>query len=318
MAKKPNKAAFLDPAPNIPFFMHRFAPSRVVGADDVTAPTLSNFAATPGADDRWGEMTVDTNEDDGTIYWIVQAAAIATPTAAQVIAGQDGNGAAATFASSSSVTATGTYTKRATGLSGGTAYEACVVHRDAALNSSSVGSSLFSTDTLVASRATDGLTTNLTASTGSGTLTTSQSDADGGTNAIGWPDNSDDANAGVILTVNSLVYFQGVNRFRVKLKNTAKVAAAMWVRMAPVIVTITSSAHFDITNGAVGTESWIGTPTITSLGNGWWQIDGTLDMTGADVTGTMELRMGDADNDVTVVRSDNINLVYDYRITRTT
>jgi hypothetical protein len=28
--KKPNKARFIDPAPYIPYYMHRFAPSRVV------------------------------------------------------------------------------------------------------------------------------------------------------------------------------------------------------------------------------------------------------------------------------------------------
>jgi hypothetical protein len=291
----------------------------VESGSDITAPTLTNFAATPGADDRWGEMTVDTDEGNGTIYWIVQAAATATPSAAQVIAGQDGAGAAATFAGSSAVSATGTYTKRATGLSGGTAYEACVVHQDAAENNSDVGSSLFSTDTLVASRATNGLTTNMGIGSSSGTFTESQADADGGTNAVTITDINDSTTAQVTAQCTGITYFQGVNRFRLKVKNNGKAAAAMWLRINPASTTITSSGHFDITNGAVGTETWAGTPTITTLGNDWWQIDGSLDMTGADVSGSFDIRMGDADNDATVLRNGtNINAYYDIRITRTT
>jgi hypothetical protein len=278
-------------------------------ASDITAPTLTNFAATPGADDRWGEMTVDTNEDNGTIYWIVQAAATATPSAAQVIAGQDGAGAAATFAGSSAVSATGTYTKRATGLTAGTAYEACVVHQDAATNNSDVGSSLFSTDTLVASAITDGTATNMTATNGA--FGTAVADSDGGANAISLTDSGDTLTGGCNANRNSLTYFAGVNRFRLKLKAVSSAAAKMWWRTSPASTTITGNTSFNLTDGTVGTEAWIGTPTLTSLGGGWYQMDGSLDMTGADVTGPFNGGMGDADN-------DGVVHLYDLRITRTT
>jgi hypothetical protein len=297
----------------------RAAGSAVGTPADSTAPTLSSFTAVPGADDRWGELSVDTDEDNGTIYWIVQAAATATPSAAQVIAGQDGAGAAATFAGSSSVTATGTYTKRATGLTGGTAYEACVVHRDAALNVSSVGSALFSTDTLVMSRVTDGLSTGLSGATGFGSFTTSQGDPDGGTNAVSYVDNNDAGTGSFSLNTTSFNFFSGVNRFRVKMKCSTSAAAAMWIRIRPINTSIVSATFFDITNGAVGTEAWIGTPTITSLGSGWFQIDGSLDMTGADVNGALNFDAGDANGDTSVVRNGtNVNLMYDLRVTRAT
>jgi hypothetical protein len=284
---------------------------------DVTAPVLSSYTDDPGADDRWGELSVSTDEGNGTMFWIVQAEATATPSSAQVVAGQDGASAAAIYASNEAVGSAGVVTQRATGLTGATAYESCAAHRDTALNVSSVACSTFTTDTLVASRVTDGLATNMTCSTGCSAFTTAQSDSDGGSNAISYVDNNDSTTGAVLVDMATLTFFNGVNRFRFKVKNSTKAAAAMWLRFAPVNTTIVSNAHFDITNGTVGTESWIGTPTITSLGSGWWQVDGSLDMTGADVAGAMRIQMGDADNDNTVLRNGtNTNLLHDLRITR--
>ena len=60
-----------------------------------------------------------------SLYWIVQADATATPTGAQIVAGQDGTGAAALKSGSEAYTTGGTYDEATaiTGLTPGTAYE---------------------------------------------------------------------------------------------------------------------------------------------------------------------------------------------------
>ena len=67
-----------------------------------------------------------------TLYWIVQADATATPTGAQIVAGQDGTGATALASGSEAYTSAGNYSEASaiTGLSGGTAYEQAWVAYD--------------------------------------------------------------------------------------------------------------------------------------------------------------------------------------------
>ncbi len=68
------------------------------------------------------------------LYWIVQAAAVADPSAAQVVAGLDGSGAAAVDAgdedSPTVTTAPFTFAVDASGLSAGTNYEIAFVWYD--------------------------------------------------------------------------------------------------------------------------------------------------------------------------------------------
>jgi hypothetical protein len=68
------------------------------------------------------------------LYWVVQAAAVADPSGAQVVAGLDGSGAAAVDAGEEDAptitTAPFTFTTPATGLSPGTNYEIAFVWYD--------------------------------------------------------------------------------------------------------------------------------------------------------------------------------------------
>lgn len=69
------------------------------------------------------------------LYWIVQPAAIADPSAAQVVAGLDGSGAAAVDAGdeeSPISSTTYTFTTPASGLTPGTSYEIAYVWYDGA------------------------------------------------------------------------------------------------------------------------------------------------------------------------------------------
>lgn len=149
------------------------------------------------------------------------------------------------------------------------------------------------------------------------TIATGAADPDGGSNAIQITDSGDAVNGAVRIDASPITFYMGVNRFRAKMKVDVSVAAKMWARLIPINTTILSNAHFNLSDGAVGTESWIGTPTITALGGGWFEIDGTLDMTGADVAGGFSIQLGDINNDTTVVRSGNKFSLYDFRVSHT-
>ena len=103
---------------------------------DTTPPTLS--AATDVANGpNAANLSVYTNEDNGTIYWVVSASATA-PTALQISQGKTANGNAAVANGSQAITSVGTKTFAASGLAAITNYTAHFVHVDAAGNNSNV------------------------------------------------------------------------------------------------------------------------------------------------------------------------------------
>lgn len=107
---------------------------------DVTAPTLSSpVDAASGSTGATG--SVDTNEGNGTLYWVVSTSGTA-PSAAQVKAGQDHTGSTAADSGSQAVSGTGTQTlsPAPSGLTASTAYTIHFMHEDAAANQSSVAS----------------------------------------------------------------------------------------------------------------------------------------------------------------------------------
>lgn len=115
-------------------------------ADDTTPPVLTLPTDDPnGATAATGTVTTDTGE--GTLY-VVATTSSTSPTAAQVIAGQDHTGAAAVAALSQAVTSAGLKTVAIAGLSAGTAYWLHYVHADA-----------FTTPNLSAVASGDGFTT---------------------------------------------------------------------------------------------------------------------------------------------------------------
>ena len=113
----------------------------LTNAFDGTVPVLSNATAA-ATGQTTASLSVDTDEGDATLYWVVTTSASA-PSGAQVAAGQDHTGAAAADSGSQAVSATGTQSISggATGLTEGTAYWAHFVQDDAAANRSNVASS---------------------------------------------------------------------------------------------------------------------------------------------------------------------------------
>lgn len=92
-----------------------------------TAPTLTTpIGAQTGTTTASGGVTTDTAA--GTLYAVCAVSGGTAPSVAQVKAGQDSSGAAASYASNQVVTTTGAKTVAATGLTASTAYKWYFVH----------------------------------------------------------------------------------------------------------------------------------------------------------------------------------------------
>jgi hypothetical protein len=259
----------------------------------------------------WGQATTDTAS--GTLYAVVVASAASTPTAAQIVAGTDAAGAAAPNASIA-VTSSGVKQVLVRGLTAVTSYKVCMAHQAAGGNSNVV-TGAFTTDTLVASYATTGATTGLSASTGSLALIANTADPFGGTTAIQWKDNNDAGTGGVSVATGAATFFSGQCKMHMTLKHGG---GAQWIKITPASMTGLGAVSFNSSTGAIGVETYVGTPVTFDVATGWKMFSGVVDMTGADVTGTFTLAMCLADNVTnTVVRNGgNIKDLWQWRITR--
>jgi hypothetical protein len=103
------------------------------------APVLSSLSVTPNeSDPTEATISVDTTDGDGTIYFVVVPTAATAPNAAQIVAGTDGSGTAATWDDSVAVVGIDTYTGGPSGLTEGAVYDCYAVQFDA----SGVGSNI--------------------------------------------------------------------------------------------------------------------------------------------------------------------------------
>jgi len=117
----------------------------MTGGGDTTAPILSSATGTKTGSTT-ATVTVTTDEANGTLYYVLSGSAT-TPTAAQIIAGNDHTGSTALKSGSAAVSSTGPQPVNVTGLTASTTYYAHFAHRDAASNSSApVSSTSFTTD----------------------------------------------------------------------------------------------------------------------------------------------------------------------------
>lgn len=96
-------------------------------ASDVTPPTFTVPPAVSSITQTGGTATATINET-GSIFYVIVPQAQATPSVAQVIAGQNASGAAPI--DSGSAVGTTTLSDAFTGLTAGQAYKACFVARD--------------------------------------------------------------------------------------------------------------------------------------------------------------------------------------------
>lgn len=123
--------------------------SNVVSGDGFTtltagAPTLTSPSGT-ATGETTADLSVSTNEANGTIYWVVTNSAT-TPSVAQIKAGKDHTGSAAVDSGNENPSATGAQVYEAVGLAAETGHYAHFVHTDLEANdSTAVSSAMFTT-----------------------------------------------------------------------------------------------------------------------------------------------------------------------------
>lgn len=108
---------------------------------DTTPPTTSAGPSVSGTTDTGTTLAATINET-GTGYYIVQASATAAPSVAQVLAGQDGTGAAAVTSGNAAMTAATSKNFSITGLTASTAYKVYFVAKDSTNNTQAAVSSV--------------------------------------------------------------------------------------------------------------------------------------------------------------------------------
>jgi hypothetical protein len=293
---------------------------------DVTGPVLSSAEGTQtGA--TTANLTVNTDTGAGNLFWVVTGSAT-TPSAAQILAGQDHTGAAAVNGSRS-VTAAGPQAFGITGLSGGTTYWAHFLHRDVALNNSNTitSSASFTTAsvTYYYQAFNDGVVPGGIQQSNA-VFAANQTDSNGGSNAILW--SGDGLGPGTAEQVRvspsaSIEYVNGVTRIRCKFKSISQVAAKMTLRIRAENVTSTDSTHIDITDDGTPDGSRVGSTAVmtnvscTSMGAGWFQFSGDYDPTGdADRIGALFFYMAPTLGGFTIINNTvNANQVAIYDLT---
>jgi len=261
-------------------------------------------------------LRATTDSVGGSLYAVVCPAAAAAPTALQIKAGTDGSDIAATSVGNQVISSTGVKNLLLRGLTAVTAYKVYTTHENAA-GFSLVSSASFTTDTLMASFATNGLATGLGVSTGCAPIGTNIADPHGGTNAIRFVDNAAGGTNQVVFTCGPLTFFNGVNKIHITAKTQG---GAAWLRQAPVSISVGSvSVYYNTSTGATGVASgtWSPAPVVFDV-NGWKMWSSAINLAGADVLGTWNINKCIVDNSISGVPLDGTNIqdLYNIRVTR--
>jgi hypothetical protein len=104
-------------------------------AADVTAPVISGISSTTVSGGA-STVTLTTDTAEGGVFWVVYASGGSTPSAAQIIAGQNASGVAALASGVLDVSATGTVSVPVTGVV--TSNVLAILHQDFSNNNSNI------------------------------------------------------------------------------------------------------------------------------------------------------------------------------------
>jgi hypothetical protein len=104
-------------------------------AADVTAPVISGISSTAVSGGA-STVTLTTDTAAGAVFWVVYASGGGTPSAAQILAGQNALGVAALKSGELDVTATGTVTVPVTGIAATNII--AILHQDFSNNNSNI------------------------------------------------------------------------------------------------------------------------------------------------------------------------------------
>lgn len=113
--------------------------------ETINAPAVLTSPAGSNTGQTTASLSVSTNQSGGTLYWVVSTSAT-PPSAAQILLGEDSSGSTSAAHGNQVVSASGSQTAGATGLTAGTTYYAYFMHQNlGALNSNVAAASSFNT-----------------------------------------------------------------------------------------------------------------------------------------------------------------------------
>lgn len=215
---------------------------------------------------------VTTDGTNGTLYWVGTTSGTA-PSAAQVKAGQDNGGSAATASGNVAVSGTGQKTVRITGLTANVTYTVHFMHEDAGtVQSTVVSSSAITTYKASVSADNEDLTTGTT-------WILFQTSVTG--NAAAGPDGTTVADNLVETAVSNS---HNITHSLINFVNTSVYEAVIYFKKgsgitAPDIVQISFGTaafgagvyrNFNLNTVAVGAGSGTTSSSITGIGGGWF------------------------------------------------
>jgi hypothetical protein len=204
------------------------------------------------------------------------------------------------------------------GLTGATTYDVYLFHEAGSGGDSAIETTEFTTDTLIIARAADGTATGLTAGIGCAAILTAQSDSEGGSNAVAVEDTNDSISGNFILSVSVGTYIAGTVKFRCRYKLVAGDANATYARLRPVNTTVAPFTHINIGGEAPGivSQGWNDDEFIIDRDNGFFEMVGTFQMSGADLAGSFSMSFANSDNDLTLLRDGTRTIaVHKFKLT---
>jgi hypothetical protein len=280
-------------------------------------PILSGFEVID-YDDDYIRLKVSTDTANGNFYAVVVPTAAVAPSVVQIEAGTDGSGNAATATASLAIGAAGFNYIELSGLTGATTYDVYLFHEAGSGGDSAIETTEFTTDTLIIARAADGTATGLTAGIGCAAILTAQSDSEGGSNAVAVEDTNDSISGNFILSVSVGTYIAGTVKFRCRYKLVAGDANATYARLRPVNTTVAPFTHINIGGEAPGivSQGWNDDEFIIDRDNGFFEMVGTFQMSGADLAGSFSMSFANSDNDLTLLRDGTRTIaVHKFKLT---
>lgn len=171
-------------------------------------------------------------------------------------------------------------------------------------------------ETVLYQYAADGTATGFSVIT-AGTFTGSQSDPDGGSNAVLYTCGTGGAGAQNGAQEDNFNHVNaGIVKFRFKIKKGSWASGSAYARVRTNNMgTNNSNGYMNLDTGAWTTETKWTNVTVSSLGSGWYSFYGEIDMTSdADRTGAFQIYMGDATADQTITaNADHAFYLYQFK-----
>lgn len=253
-----------------------------------------NFAVTPVP--RSVQFSFETSASDGSVYMMILEGGAKEPGRADIKAGVDGWGEASVYAAQLDVGSVDVLFEMPRLLADGVPYDIYVFHENGDGFAGIRHKASFTTPLILSMGALDGSLGAL-GPVSTGTLTYENDlDSNGGVNGIRFVDNGD-TSVGVIGLRAIVALPEGEVGFRFKFRKLG--GSFDYVMLTTSSYSGGGRVEVDVATGAILGTTFALAPSVTDLGDGWFEVAARVDTTGwADLNGFIEiyLRQGGVSN----------------------